>query len=116
MEKSDNIVNTKEDYRGKIMKIDDVRIREIRNPVGKLKAVVSVTIDECFVVHDIKIFEREDGYAIAMPSRKTSDGKYKDIAHPLNSETREMLQTIILAEYRRFLEENAEGTSAAAEA
>ena len=85
------------------MKIDDVRIREIRNPAGKLKAVVSVTIDECFVVHDIKIFEREDGFAIAMPSRKTTDGKYKDIAHPLNSETREMLQSIILSEYRRFL-------------
>ena len=97
------------------MKIDDVRIREIRNPAGKLKAVVSVTIDECFVVHDIKIFEREDGFTIAMPCRKTTDGKHKDIAHPLNSETREMLQTIILAEYRRFLED-ASGFGAAAEA
>lgn len=92
------------------MKIDDVRIREVRNPAGKLKAVVSVTIDDCFVVHDIKIFEREDGYAIAMPSRKTSDGKYKDIAHPLNSETREMLQNIILSEYQRFQTAN-EGPS-----
>lgn len=90
------------------MKIDDVRIREVRNPAGKLKAVVSVTIDECFVVHDIKIFEREDRYAIAMPSRKTTDGKYKDIAHPLNSETREMLQSIILSEYQRFQLENTE--------
>lgn len=90
------------------MKIDDVRIREVRNPAGKLKAVVSVTIDECFVVHDIKIFEREDGYAIAMPSRKTTDGKYKDIAHPLNSETREMLQSIILSEYQRFQLKNTE--------
>lgn len=89
------------------MKIDDVRIREIKNPAGKLKAVVSVTIDECFVVHDIKIFERDDGYAIAMPSRKTTDGKYKDIAHPLNSETREMLQEIILTQYRNYLEENS---------
>ena len=87
------------------MKIDDVRIREIRNPAGKLKAVVSVTIDECFVVHDIKIFEREDGFAIAMPSRKTTDGKYKDIAHPLNSETRELLQSVILTRYREFLKE-----------
>ena len=85
------------------MKVDDIRIREIRNSTGKLKAVASVTIDECFVVHDIKIFERDDGFAIAMPSRKTSDGRYKDIAHPLNSETREMLQDLILAEYRRFL-------------
>lgn len=79
------------------MKIDDIRIREVRNMDGKLKAVVSITIDDCFVVHDIKIFEREEGYAIAMPSRKTTDGKYKDIAHPLNSETREMLQSIILS-------------------
>lgn len=98
------------------MKIDDVRIREIRNPAGKLKAVVSVTIDECFVVHDIKIFEREDGFAIAMPSRKTTDGKYKDIAHPLNSETREMLQSIILSEYRRFLTEDGISAGIAAEA
>lgn len=98
------------------MKIDDVRIREIRNPVGKLKAVVSVTIDECFVVHDIKIFEREDGFAIAMPSRKTTDGKYKDIAHPLNSETREMLQSIILSEYRRFLTGDGISAGIAAEA
>ena len=87
------------------MKIDDIRIREVRNTDGKLKAVVSITIDDCFVVHDIKIFEREDGYAIAMPSRKTTDGKYKDIAHPLNSETRELLQSLILAQYRKFLEE-----------
>ena len=87
------------------MKIGDVRIREVRNTDGKLKAVASITIDDCFVVHDIKIFEREDGFAIAMPSRKTSDGKYKDIAHPLNTETRELLQDMILAEYRRFLAE-----------
>ena len=87
------------------MKIGDVRIREVRNTDGKLKAVASVTIDDCFVVHDIKIFEREESFAIAMPSRKTSDGKYKDIAHPLNTETRELLQDMILAEYRRILAE-----------
>ena len=98
------------------MKIDDVRIREIRNPAGKLKAVVSVTIDECFVVHDIKIFEREDGFAIAMPSRKTTDGKYKDIARPLDSETREMLQSIILSVYRRFLTGDGISAGIAAEA
>ena len=83
------------------MKIDDIRIREVRNTDGKLKAVVSITIDDCFVVHDIKIFERDDGYAIAMPSRKTTDGKYKDIAHPLNTETRNMLQKSILDEFFR---------------
>ena len=87
------------------MRIDDIRIREVRNTDGKLKAVVSITIDDCFVVHDIKIFERDDGYAIAMPSRKTTDGKYKDIAHPLNSETRELLQSVILTRYREFLKE-----------
>ena len=87
------------------MKIDDIRIREVRNTDGKLKAVVSITIDDCFVVHDIKIFERDDGYAIAMPSRKTTDGKYKDIAHPLNSETRELLQSVILTRYREFLQD-----------
>ena len=87
------------------MKIDDIRIREVRNTDGKLKAVVSITIDDCFVVHDIKIFERDDGYAIAMPSRKTTDGKYKYIAHPLNSETRELLQSVILTRYREFLKE-----------
>ena len=81
------------------MKIGDVRIREVRNTDGKLKAVASITIDDCFVVHDIKIFEREDGFAIAMPSRKTSDGKYKDIAHPLNTETRELVKKYILDAY-----------------
>ena len=85
------------------MTIDDVRIREVRNPAGRLKAIVSFTIDGCFVIHDVKIFEREEGFAIAMPSRKTTDGKYKDIAHPLNTETREMLQKLILNEYEKFL-------------
>ena len=89
------------------MKINDIRIREVRNQDGKLKAVASITIDDCFVVHDIKIFEREDGYSIAMPSRKTSDGKYKDIAHPLNSETRELLQSAILTAFYKFQEQNA---------
>ena len=87
------------------MKIGDIRISEVRNPEGKLKAVASITIDDCFVVHDIKIFEREEGFAIAMPSRKTQDGKYKDIAHPLNTETRELLQDAILTEYNRLLAE-----------
>lgn len=89
------------------MKINDIRIREVRNQDGKLKAVASITIDDCFVVHDIKIFEREDGYSIAMPSRKTSEGKYKDIAHPLNSETRELLQSAILTAFYKFQDENA---------
>ncbi len=90
------------------MYIGDIRIREVKNHEGKLRAVASITIDECFAVHDIKIFEREDGYAIAMPSRKTSDGKYKDIAHPLNSETRERLQQAILQVYRARMTENSQ--------
>ena len=81
------------------MKIGDIRIREVRNPEGKLKAVASVTIDDCFVVHDIKVLSGSDGLFIAMPSRRTSDGEFKDIAHPLNTETREELKDAILAAY-----------------
>lgn len=81
------------------MEIGDVRIREVRNTEGKLRAVASITIDGCFVVHDIKIFERDGEYFIAMPSRKTSDGTFKDVAHPLNSETRELVQSAILGKY-----------------
>lgn len=84
------------------MEIGDVRIREVRNTDGKLRAVASITIDGCFVVHDIKIFERDGEFFIAMPSRKTSDGSFKDIAHPLNSETRELLQNVILEKYAEF--------------
>ncbi len=84
------------------MEIGDVRIREVRNTDGKLRAVASITIDNCFVVHDIKIFERDGAYFIAMPSRKTPDGTFKDVAHPLNTETREMLQNLILEKYAEF--------------
>ena len=68
---------------------------------GKLKAVASVTIDDCFVVHDVKIIEGADGCFIAMPSKRTPDGEYKDIVHPLNTETREMMAEAILAEYEK---------------
>ena len=81
------------------MKISDVRIRLVNKEDNKLKAVASITIDECFVVHDIKIIEATDGAFIAMPSRKTNDGDYKDIAHPLNTETRELLKNAILTAY-----------------
>ena len=70
------------------MKITDVRVRKV-NKDGKMKAVVSVTFDNEFVVHDIKVIEREDSLFIAMPSRKTADGEFRDIAHPINAETRE---------------------------
>lgn len=81
------------------MKISDVRIRLVNKEDNKLKAVASMTIDECFVIHDIKIIEATDGAFIAMPSRKTNDGEYKDIAHPLNTETRELIKEAILTAY-----------------
>lgn len=68
-----------------------------------MKAVVSITIDEEFVVHDIKIIEGEKGLFIAMPSRKAADGEYRDIAHPINSETRERIQRLILEKYEETL-------------
>ena len=80
------------------MQITDVRVRKVAKE-GKLKAVVSITIDEEFVVHDIKVIEGEKGLFIAMPSRKAADGEYRDIAHPINSETRERIQNIILEKY-----------------
>ncbi len=81
------------------MKISDVRIRFVKKDDSKLKVVASITIDDCFVVHDIKVIEGTDKPFIAMPSRKTNDGEFKDIAHPLNTETRENLRDAILAAY-----------------
>lgn len=78
------------------MRISDVRVRLVKKDDSKLKAVASVTFDDCFVVHDIKVIEGNEGYFIAMPSRKTNDGEYKDIAHPINTETREELISVIL--------------------
>ena len=86
------------------MKITDVRVRIVKKDDSKLKAVASVTFDDCFVVHDIKVIEGNEGYFIAMPSRKTNDGEYKDIAHPIKTETREELINIIL---NAFEEEKA---------
>ena len=87
-----------------MMKITDVRVRIVKKDDSKLKAVASVTFDDCFVVHDIKVIEGTEGYFIAMPSRKTNDGEYKDIAHPIKTETREELIRIIL---NAFEEEKA---------
>ena len=86
------------------MEITDVKIRKIMTE-GRLRAVVSVTIDDMFAVHDIKVVEGEKGLFIAMPSRKTTTGEYKDIAHPINSQTREQIQDIILKEYQQALTE-----------
>lgn len=86
------------------MNITDVRIRKITTD-GKMKAIVSVTFDDEFVVHDIKVIEGQNGLFIAMPSRKTPDGEFKDIAHPINTQTRENLQTSILSEYEKVRSE-----------
>lgn len=86
------------------MQITDVRVRKVAKE-GKLKAVVSITIDDEFVVHDIKVIEGEKGLFIAMPSKKAVDGEYRDIAHPINSGTRERIQTTILNKYEESLEE-----------
>ena len=89
------------------MQITDVRVRKVARE-GKMKAVVSITLDNEFVVHDIKVIEGEKGLFIAMPSRKAADGEYRDIAHPINSATREKIQSIILDKYEMALAENEE--------
>lgn len=89
------------------MNITDVRVRKITKE-GKMRAVVSITLDGEFVVHDIKVIEGEKGMFIAMPSKKASDGEYRDIAHPINSETRGQIQRIILDAYEKALLEPEE--------
>ncbi|WP_297713345.1 septation regulator SpoVG [Clostridium sp.] len=86
------------------MTITDVRIRKIAAE-GKMKAIVSITFDNEFVVHDIKVIEGQNGLFIAMPSRKTPDGEFKDIAHPINTDTREKIQSSILKAYQAAVEE-----------
>lgn len=84
------------------MNITDVRVRKITKD-GKMKAIVSITIDNEFVIHDIKVIEGEKGMFIAMPSKKAADGEYRDIAHPINSDTRDHIQRIILERYEQAL-------------
>ena len=80
------------------MQITDVRVRKITKE-GKMKAVVSITLDDELVIHDIKVIEGDKGLFIAMPSKKAADGEYRDIAHPINSETRDLIQNVILTKY-----------------
>ena len=87
------------------MEITGVRVRRVGGD-GKMRAVASVTFENSFVVHDIKIIEGQNGLFIAMPSRKTPDGEYRDIAHPINSETRNKLQEVILQQYEQTEELN----------
>lgn len=89
------------------MQITDVRVRKITKE-GKMRAIVSITIDDEFVIHDIKVIEGEKGLFIAMPSKKATDGEYRDIAHPINSGTRESIQRIILENYEKALLEPEE--------
>lgn len=84
------------------MQITDVRVKKVAKE-GKMKAIVSITIDNEFVVHDIKVIEGEKGLFIAMPSKKSLDGEYRDIAHPINSDTRDNIQNIILEKYEQSL-------------
>lgn len=83
--------------------ITDVKIRKLGEE-GKMKAVVSITFDNMFVIHDIKVIESKDKLFVAMPSRKTADGEFKDIAHPINSEMRDVLQKAIIEKYNDYIE------------
>ncbi len=89
------------------MEITDIRLKKVAKE-GKMKAIVSITLDNEFAVHDIKVIEGEKGLFIAMPSRKAADGDYRDIAHPINQSTRERIQSLILAEYEKALLEEDE--------
>lgn len=86
------------------MKITDIRVRKISNE-GKMRAVVSVTFDDAFVVHDIKIIDGNEKMFVAMPSRKTPAGEFKDIVHPITSQAREELHSAVIAKYEEFLKE-----------
>lgn len=92
--------------KGDSMQITDVRVRRI-DKEGKMRAIVSITIDNEFVIHDIKVIEGEKGLFIAMPSRLAADGEYRDIAHPINSQTRENIQRMIIDKYESTLLEEA---------
>ena len=89
------------------LQVTDIRIKRI-NTEGKMRAVVSVTFDDAFVVHDIKIIEGQDKLFTAMPSKKTPDNEFKDIAHPINKEMREQLEALILGKYIQMVREEAE--------
>ena len=89
------------------MQVTDVRVRKVTKE-GKMRAIVSITLDDEFVIHDIKVIEGDKGLFIAMPIKKATDGEYRDIAHPINSGTRERIQSIILDKYEQALLEPEE--------
>lgn len=81
------------------MRITDVRIRKV-DAESRLRAIASITIDECFAVHELRIIEGKEGLFVAMPSRQTSEGNFRDIAHPINVETRKMIEEAVIAKYQ----------------
>lgn len=89
------------------MEITDVRLRRV-NTEGRMKAIASITIDNEFVVHDIRVIDGNNGMFVAMPSKRTPDGEFRDIAHPISSATREKIQTAVLEEYERAQAEESE--------
>lgn len=88
------------------MNITDVRVRKL-NQEGRMKAIVSVTFDDAFVVHDVKVVDGQNGLFVAMPSRKTAEGEFRDIAHPISSTAREKIQSAVLVKYQEALESEA---------
>jgi stage V sporulation protein G len=96
------------------MEITDIRVRKV-NAEGKLKAYVTVTFDDSFVVHNVKVIEGESGTFIAMPSRKTKNGEYKDVAHPINTDFRTYMQEKIVTEYEKTAEDEIQDTQGTVE-
>ena len=90
------------------MKITSVTVRKVEKEDSRMKGIASILIDDCFAIHDIRIIEGDKGLFIAMPSRKASDGEYRDIAHPINSETRDRIQNLILKKYEETASESEE--------
>ena len=88
------------------MKITSVNVRITESEDSKMKGIASVIVDDCFAIHDIRIIEGDNGLFIAMPSRKTNEGKYRDVAHPINSECRDMFNDAVLTEFKKLKEEN----------
>lgn len=95
------------DERGERMEVTDVRLRRVQTD-GRMRAIASITLDDEFVVHDIRVIDGNSGLFVAMPSKRTPDGEFRDIAHPINSGTRNKIQEIVLAAYHASDEENEE--------
>ncbi len=88
------------------MEVTDVRLRRVQTD-GRMRAIASITLDDEFVVHDIRVIDGNNGLFVAMPSKRTPDGEFRDIAHPINSETRNKLQEVVLSAYHASSEEDA---------